>query len=332
MSCQNAQASFSLYLYGELDFAQEEALETHLAECAACQLSLAREKQWHTLANSQVQEPPLDLLAECRQQLRPVLARESSSAPPAPVRNWWRWANPFDISTNRWSWQVAMASLFVFIGFASARLLEHNASLSSSANQMGFLNPGNLIIRDIQPGASDSVRLVVDRENEITGRIQDPGIRSLLLAGARQPEAAVRFYSVQLLSREDGASAIKADALRQVLLDTVRTDPNLAVRLQAMNGLRRFTSDPAAIETLKFVSSMIPIQGFVIKPSTSSCLRMERLLLLRRSLRHLKKSSRPLPMTMTTSMPAAHKFSSKPTFRSHIELPTPLFALHRLTF
>ena len=44
MTCQDVQSSLSLYLYGELDFAQEEEVENHLADCAACQLSLAREK------------------------------------------------------------------------------------------------------------------------------------------------------------------------------------------------------------------------------------------------------------------------------------------------
>ena len=39
MTCQEVQASLSLYLYGELDFAREEHLENHLAECAFCQLT-----------------------------------------------------------------------------------------------------------------------------------------------------------------------------------------------------------------------------------------------------------------------------------------------------
>jgi hypothetical protein len=249
MNCQGVQSSLSLYLYGELDFAREEEIENHLAQCAACQLSLAREKQWHTLTNAQVQEPPLDLLAECRQQLRPGLARETS--PPSGVRSWFRWANPFEVSFTRWSSQVALASMLVFVGFASARLLDHGSLGAPAVNQMSLLNPAHALIRDIQADDSGLVRLVVDQESEIAGHIDDANVRSLLISGARQPDAGVRFYIVQLLNRETNPQ--KGDDLRQVLLDVVRNDPNPAVRLEAIDGLRRFAGDPAALETIKFV-------------------------------------------------------------------------------
>ena len=119
MTCQQVQSSLSLYLYGELDFAREEDLENHLAECAFCQLTLAREKQWHTLTNSQVQE---------------AASRSACRMPPAASprigpRNGASRASPsmvaldqsFEISATRWSAQFALASMLVFIGFASAR-------------------------------------------------------------------------------------------------------------------------------------------------------------------------------------------------------------------
>ena len=62
MTCQQVQKDLSLYLYGELDFAREEELETHLSECAFCQRALAREKEWHTAANAERMDVPLDLL------------------------------------------------------------------------------------------------------------------------------------------------------------------------------------------------------------------------------------------------------------------------------
>jgi anti-sigma factor RsiW len=253
MTCQDVQASLSLYLYGELDFAREEHLENHLAECAFCQLTLAREKQWHTLTNAQVAEPPLDLLAECRQQLRPALARET--AHPALRRPWWRWTNLFGISATRWSAQIALASMLVFIGYASARWFGNNASdrgsSQSGATQMSLLNPGAARIRDIQANGPGAVRIVLDQESEITGRIDDANVRSLLFAATRQSDPAVRFYSVEILTQQDAAPA--ANDLRDVLFNTVRNDPNPAVRLQALEGLRLFSGDPAALETLAFV-------------------------------------------------------------------------------
>jgi anti-sigma factor RsiW len=255
MTCQEVQTSLSLYLYGELDFAREENLENHLAECAFCQLTLSREKQWHTLANSQVAEPPLDLLAACRQQLRPNLARET--AHPQSRRPWWRWTNLFDISATRWSAQLALASMLVFIGFASARWFGNGSGIGSDhspqtgVNQMSLLNPASARIRDIQTNGPGIVRIVVDQESEITGRIDDANVRSLLLAGTRQSDPGVRFYSVQVIAQQDNPQA--ASDLRDVLFDSVRNDPNPAVRLEALEGLRHFSDDPTALETLKFV-------------------------------------------------------------------------------
>jgi hypothetical protein len=251
MTCQEVQTSLSLYLYGELDFAREEHLENHLAECAFCQLTLAREKQWHTVTNAQVAEPPLDLLAECRQQLRPALARET--AYPTLRRPWWRSTNFFDISATRWSAQIALASMLVFIGFASGRWFSNGSdhSAQTGVNQMSMLNPANARIRDIQTSGPGKVRIILDQESEITGRIDDANVRSLLLAGTRQADPGVRFYSVQVLAQEDSEPG--ANDLREVLFETVRNDPNPAVRLEALEGLRHFSDDPAALEALRFV-------------------------------------------------------------------------------
>lgn len=251
MNCREIQSALSLYLYGELDFAREEDLESHLAQCAACQLSLTREKEWHTVASGQAQEPPFDLLAECRQQLRPALAREK--APRASARSWWRWGNPFEISTTRGSWQVALASMLVLVGFGSARLLDHVSPRTLGVSQMSVLNPANTLVRDVQADDSGLVRIVVQQESAISGRLDDPGIRSLLLSATRQPDVGVRFYSLQILNQQSGGPNPANDDLRQVYFDSVRNDPNPAVRLVALEGMRRFSADPAALETLKFV-------------------------------------------------------------------------------
>jgi anti-sigma factor RsiW len=252
MTCHEVQASLSLYLYGELDFAREEHLENHLAECAFCQLTLAREKQWHTLTNAQVEEPPLDLLAECRQQLRPALARETVH--PQSRRTWWRWTNLFNISATRWSAQIALASMLVFIGLAAGRWFGNGSDRGlreTGVNQMSLLNPASARIRDIQTNGPGTVRIVVDQESEISGRIDDANVRSLLLAGARQADPGVRFYSVQVIAQQGRVPAAKD--LREVLLDAVRNDPNPAVRLEALEGVGHFSDDPAALETFRFV-------------------------------------------------------------------------------
>jgi anti-sigma factor RsiW len=240
MTCPQAQSSLSLYLYGELDFAHEEELESHIDQCAFCQRALEREKQLHTLASAQVQEPSLDLLAQCRQQFRPALARETAQ----PARRSW------EFSFSRTSWQLALASLLVFIGFASARLLDRR-SPEPFMGEMSVFDPANSSIRDIQADGAGQIRIVFDRQSEISGRIGDANIRRLLLAGARQPDPDVRFASFEILAGQAGAQG--NDDLRTVFFEGARNDPNSAIRVEAVQGLRFFNADPAALETLKFV-------------------------------------------------------------------------------
>ncbi len=88
MNCADVQQKLSLYLYGELDFAGEELVESHLAECAFCQLAFAREKTWHTAASSEQRDVPLDLLSQCRQDLRRVIRTEAAGKKAQTPRAW----------------------------------------------------------------------------------------------------------------------------------------------------------------------------------------------------------------------------------------------------
>ena len=77
MTCHQVQTNLSLFLYGDLDFATENALEEHLAECPACQLALDREKAWHASLNAERADFPLDLLAQCRRYLEAATRAEN---------------------------------------------------------------------------------------------------------------------------------------------------------------------------------------------------------------------------------------------------------------
>ena len=90
MNCQQIQNELSLYLYGELEFAREEEVEQHLAECAFCQHALAREKTWHATLKSEQADVPFELLAECRRELKNNVARmKPAETHDAPL--WRRW-------------------------------------------------------------------------------------------------------------------------------------------------------------------------------------------------------------------------------------------------
>ncbi len=248
MNCQQVQGNLSLYLYGELDFAREEELDQHLSGCAFCQQALTREKTWHTALKSENSDVPLDLLAQCRQGLRESITREPKNQPLA--RSWFRWVNPLHFSPTRWSSQIAMASFLVFLGFGVARWMDrHDLSkgLVSGITEAGLFNPATARVRDIEPVAQGRIRVVFDQQGEMTGSVNDAIVRQMLLAATRDQDPGLRVSSMQMLTNETG------DDVREALLNSVLHDPNAAVRMQALEGLRRYPVDTGTLSALRFV-------------------------------------------------------------------------------
>ena len=250
MNCHVTQANLSAYLYGELDFAAEESLEQHLNGCAFCQRALESEKAWHTALNTERRDVPLDLLARCRQDLRSALSNEAKWS---AVRPWYkRWFDELDFSTHRWSWQIAMASFLLFVGFAFARWVDRNGwpgAKPEGVLSMSMLNPGARI-RDIQPDNAGNVRITLEqvRQGEVTGSVADENVRRLLLAATRESaDPGIRVYSVEILTSQGG------NDVREALLNSVLHDPNAAVRLKAIEGLQQFATESNSRSVLRYV-------------------------------------------------------------------------------
>ncbi len=244
MTCHDVQLQLSLYLYGELDFASEEALENHLSGCAFCQQSLAREKTWHAAATSEHRDVSLDLLSLCRQDLRNRIASEAGPR----LRKAWRWPAALRISPTSWSYRLAVASFLVFLGFAGGRFLDHYKSPASlDLSSASLFNPSTRI-RDIQPDADGQVRIVLDQVNqrEVVGNPQDQDVKQWLLVAIQDlADPGIRVDSVEMLGQQGGAD------VRDALLDRIEHDPNAAVRLKALESIRRFASDPATRNVLR---------------------------------------------------------------------------------
>ncbi len=251
MTCQEVQLDLSLYLYGELDFAREEELERHLDQCALCQRAFAREKTWHTALNAEQLDAPLDLLAACRQSLRAAVAAEAAPRARGLSLSWPKF---WTISTTRWSAQVALGSFLLFVGFGCGQLMDrHDVSKGLpgvSPVAMSFVGPSSTRVRQVQPDGSGEVRVTVDEigQQEYIGRPEDEDIRRLLVAAAKDSsDPAMRADCVGILKDQPGTD------IRDALLYIARRDPNAAVRIEALEGLRRFSSDTPTRDTLKFV-------------------------------------------------------------------------------
>jgi hypothetical protein len=249
MTCQQVQSQLSLYLYGELDFAREEQVESHLGICAFCQAALQREKEWHTALRSGAQDAPFDLLSQCRRELQSNIAALGAAGRPH-VPAWQRLRNWFDVPAFDWTARAALASFLVILGFGVGRWAGTSGPLQTEGVSEANLFGPNVQIRQVRPDQSGQVRIVIDRvrQDEVTGPIDDERIRRFVLAATRESaDPAVRVDSVQVLTGQSG------NDVRDALLASVRRDPNAAVRLKALEALRPFAQDPTTRQTLKFI-------------------------------------------------------------------------------
>jgi hypothetical protein len=248
MTCHQVQTNLSLFLYGDLDFATEDALEEHLAECPACQLALDREKGWHAGLNAQRADVPLDLLAQCRLDLGAATRAENKASVPLPFYR--RVAAFFDSSMNRWSERLAVASLFLFLGIGISHLsnrfeLVNRFTLPGDLAEASLL--GRVQVRDVRPIGDGKIRVSLDQiqRDEVVGSLSDEGVRRLLLNTIRNSaDAGLRVDSVALLAGQSEPE------VREVLLQSATKDPNAAVRLKALDGLRIFRTDQKTRSTL----------------------------------------------------------------------------------
>jgi hypothetical protein len=83
------------------------------------------------------------------------------------------------------------------------------------------------------------------QRGEVVGSLSDEAVRRLLLSTIRNSaDAGLRVDSVELLVGQNGPE------VRQVLLHSAAKDPNAAVRLKALEGLRPFRLDEETRSTL----------------------------------------------------------------------------------
>jgi anti-sigma factor RsiW len=262
MTCHQVQSDLSFYLYGELSFAAEEALETHLAGCAFCQQALAREKEWHAAARSRDVNPSLALLSECRAELRKNLERLPKQAPSG--RLVWRKIKAwFDVPIVEWASRGALACFLVILGFGMGRWAGPGQQ-AAGAEQLGnifapMLAPG-VRVREVRAANPGQVRVVIERvrEDQLLGPLNDERIRGFVLAATRHStDPAVRMDSVQVLSGQilsgEVLSGQAGQDIRDALLISVRHDPNAAVRLKALEALRPFAAEASTRQTLRSV-------------------------------------------------------------------------------
>lgn len=225
MTCDLARQSFSLYLYGELDFQQEEELEQHLDGCSPCRVCLEDERNLHAALDSLDCQPSPELLQASRRELRSSVGQLASRR-----KGRWDWLHAWFSEVSFWRPLGAVA--LVTLGFFGARVWD-----AVSGQQ-----PAVLRVRHLQSSPQGHVQLVLEevRQRTVRGDLDDEQIRSMLLAAASDPsDPALRARTLEFLKAQSEHSDV-----RQTLLQALRRDPNPGVRLKALEALTPFAADP----------------------------------------------------------------------------------------
>jgi hypothetical protein len=253
MKCELAQETIVMAVYGELPDDKAPQFDQHLAGCERCRQELEAVKALSkAMSLLPIDEAPANLVARSRLRLEEALDE-------IPRGSWlarsWR---KFGQSVGRLRGAPAAVSAVVVasitVGGVSgyeASQLSHSPSarqtqLSSDGGDGSLSDVANVSSIVQQPN-SENVQVVYNRlqPESISGSLDDPKIRQLLLIGARNrlnPE--VKDDSLGLLAHECRAGHECNDGpVRDALLVALRYDKSAAVRLKALEGLQPYVAD-----------------------------------------------------------------------------------------
>ncbi|SKB83612.1 zf-HC2 domain-containing protein [Dyadobacter psychrophilus] len=216
MSCEHAKDKLEDWLHNDLDKADRLSVDKHLAECVNCQEEFAADKQlWESLAKMKVPEPREEMRVNFYAMLDNFKAAEATNK---PFSFQTLIEKLRDIVLPQWTVQVAFSLLLVGLGWVIGNKTSQN-NVSSTAYQ-----------QQIETLATQ----VEDMKS------------NMMLALIENPSATERLRAVSYTSDITHADEKVIDAL----FTTLNNDPNVNVRLVALEALTQFAKDAAVREGL----------------------------------------------------------------------------------
>ncbi len=249
MTCEEARKNLPLFLYGELSFDEEELVEVHIDECAACREALAREKALFAALDAVELVPSPEALAESRAELRSRLAlagaRIANRAAELLGQDSRRIYDSlsFCARARAGGGRGGDAGAGIFDGARDAQFIPRQLG-----NSAGMAEPATSRVRYVEPVSPGRVQIVLDetRQRVLSGSVDDEAIQRLLLTAAKDPsDAGLRVESVDLLKNNSQSAEV-----RKALMYSLQHDPNAGVRLKALDGLKQFAEDPDTRQAL----------------------------------------------------------------------------------
>ena len=248
MTCDSVSKLIPLYFYGELSPEEEDRVEQHLHECAACAKETDRQRALATALDRRQTDVPAFLLEDCRADLMAAIQGGAPRMERAAKGPWTLFLEALGSTfagLHRFRQPVGALAL-VAVGFFAARFTGGTATVAQAP-----ANPSDDVfatVRSVRPDAAGHVQITFDetRRREVSGRMDDQNIQRLLLAAAHDENAAVRVESMDLLKNR----ATETGEVRDALLNAVEHDSNPGVRLKALEGLKMLAGDPTVRKTL----------------------------------------------------------------------------------
>jgi len=205
MHCEEVRSHYVEHLAGTLDATDVEALETHLASCAACQDEhRGFEELWHVMGRLPAGAVPSRKL---RERLSAMIAAERASGHPRPASR----VVDEPMVSSPWLSRTRLAQLAVAASLLLVGVLAGRASAPQA------------------PPHTDGAEL-----SDVRGELRT--MRQMLTLSLMQQQSATeRLRGVSWTAQIDqpGSEIVSA------LLDTLLHDPNVNVRLAAVDALRR---------------------------------------------------------------------------------------------
>ena len=211
MTCEKIQEGFSEYLSGELETGEKKILEEHLAGCETCRIQLARmESVWTGLSDLPEREPSPAL----RSRFYAMLESEKR-----------RVAEKVSLSGRIGAWIVSLWPRRPAFQFACA---------------LGFLIVGLLLGSRLQVGQHRDGEIATLRQEIIDMR------QMVSVSLMNQTSSSERLRGIQYTTSINQPT----EPLLETLLSRLNTDPNVNVRLAAVDALFAFNDRPGIRDAL----------------------------------------------------------------------------------
>jgi len=264
--CAEIAGLLVFYVCDEVSAQERATIESHLAECPACQVQLSEEREFHSAiallprADEQADSSSI-LLSQCRSELAEKL--DDLASPPVKqevsalgwLRGWMTIHPAWSAASLVLLGLVAGVQFTQWLGgrndaVAPDQAVNVRPSRKLTDDQLSKMNVAGINFTPSPYSGSQNVRVRLSAEQpvELNGTLDDSDVRSVVTYVVKNGD---RFDSGVRL---DCLDALKARAenseVRGALLCAARKDQNPAVRLKALEALRDAGMDSAVRQAL----------------------------------------------------------------------------------